>query len=138
MMASRISHSTSSNGWTPSLVKYRRNVNPTGLAPSSCSFVATLASHSVGSCGEKLSTACRHAVENHTDVIRHSASATGACQGASGPISGGGRQNTRCCADDRPEHLAAPTYCTIFGHLPLPERDALALRCAALGPVRAA
>src|SRR4029077_18075538 len=40
MTASRVSHSTSSNGWTPSLVKYRLNDSPFSFTEMSRSFVA--------------------------------------------------------------------------------------------------
>src|SRR6266487_348481 len=41
MTASRVCHSTRSNGWTPSSVKYRLSVSPLDLASRSRSFVAT-------------------------------------------------------------------------------------------------
>src|SRR6476646_5623985 len=40
MTASRVSHSTSSNGWTPSLVKKRLNDSPFSFTETSRSFVA--------------------------------------------------------------------------------------------------
>src|SRR5438034_8316040 len=41
MTASRVSHSTSSNGCTPSRVKYRLNLSPVGFVPRSFCLVAT-------------------------------------------------------------------------------------------------
>ncbi len=41
MTASRVSHSTSSNGWRPSVVKYRLKVSPWRMTSTSPSFVAT-------------------------------------------------------------------------------------------------
>src|SRR5919198_3583663 len=41
MTASRSSHSTSSNGWTPCFVKYRSIVSPFGVTERSRSLVAT-------------------------------------------------------------------------------------------------
>src|SRR5437867_8592834 len=68
MTASRVSHSISSKGWTPSRVKYRLNESPSRMTLTSRSCVAIPRLLS-GLGGKALLDPCGKSVENHRDVI---------------------------------------------------------------------
>src|SRR6266511_1276168 len=74
MTASRISHSTWSNGCVPSSVKWRLNASLPGLTLTSFSCVATSPSYSKdpgeGPWTDGLTSPWGQLVENHTGVIR--------------------------------------------------------------------
>ena len=69
MTASRTSHSTSSNGCFPSVVKYREKVKPSRMTSTSPSFVATGNPSFCSAVWTALWNTCGWPGENHTHVI---------------------------------------------------------------------